>query len=150
MKNLEDLEKFINSELTSKINNSLIKHETVYININHDELVWTIMNYHELWWMLIIHHHQWWWMTIDGEKSVPKQSGLLFDSYSTVVRILSGKCDRQSFRIEWNRSQSPKKKKSENKLCLPGVEILNGPRRSILRATRASQRPYNAKSEIFE
>jgi len=28
MKNLEDLEKFINSELTSKINNSYIKHET--------------------------------------------------------------------------------------------------------------------------
>ena len=39
MKHLEDLEKFINSELTSKINNSLIKHETIYINIDHDELV---------------------------------------------------------------------------------------------------------------
>ena len=39
MKNLEDLEKFINSELTSKINNSFIKHETIYINIDHDELV---------------------------------------------------------------------------------------------------------------
>ena len=39
MKNLEDLEKFINSELTSKINNSLIKHETIYINIDHDEFV---------------------------------------------------------------------------------------------------------------
>ena len=39
MKNLKDLEKFINSELTSKINNSFIKHETIYINIDHDELV---------------------------------------------------------------------------------------------------------------
>jgi len=39
MKNLEDLEKFINSELTSKINNSSIKHETIHINIDHDELV---------------------------------------------------------------------------------------------------------------
>ena len=39
MKNLEDLEKFINSELTSKINNSFIKHKTIYINIDHDELV---------------------------------------------------------------------------------------------------------------
>ena len=39
MKNLEDLEKFINSELTSKINNSFIRHENVYINIDHDELI---------------------------------------------------------------------------------------------------------------
>ncbi len=39
MKNLKDLEKFINSELTSKINNSFIKHDNVYINIDHDELV---------------------------------------------------------------------------------------------------------------
>ena len=39
MKNLEDLEKFINSELTSKINNSYIKHDNIYINIDHDELV---------------------------------------------------------------------------------------------------------------
>ena len=39
MKNLEDLEKFINSELTSKINNSFIKHKTIYINIDHDELI---------------------------------------------------------------------------------------------------------------
>ena len=38
MKNLEDLEKFINSELTSKINNSYIKHDNIYINIDHDEL----------------------------------------------------------------------------------------------------------------
>ena len=39
MKNLEDLEKFINSELTSKINISFIKHDNVYINIDHDELI---------------------------------------------------------------------------------------------------------------
>ena len=39
MKNLEDLEKFINSELTSKINNSFIKHDNIYLNIDHDELV---------------------------------------------------------------------------------------------------------------
>ena len=39
MKNLQDLEKFINSELTSKINNSFIKHSNIYLNIDHDELV---------------------------------------------------------------------------------------------------------------
>ena len=39
MKNLEDLEKFINSELTSKINNSFIKHDNIYLNIDHDELI---------------------------------------------------------------------------------------------------------------
>ena len=39
MKNLEDLEKFINSELTSKINNSFVKHDNIYLNIFHDELV---------------------------------------------------------------------------------------------------------------
>ena len=39
MKNLEELEKFINSELTCKINNSFIKHDNIYINIDHDELV---------------------------------------------------------------------------------------------------------------
>ena len=38
MKNLEDLEKFINSELTSKINNSFIKHSNIYLNIDHSEL----------------------------------------------------------------------------------------------------------------
>ena len=38
MKNLEDLEKFINSELTSKINNSFIKHDNIYLSIDHDEL----------------------------------------------------------------------------------------------------------------
>ena len=39
MKNLEDLEKFINSELTSKINNSFIKHHNIYLNIDHDEII---------------------------------------------------------------------------------------------------------------
>ena len=39
MKNLEDLEKFINSELTSKINNSFIKHGNIFLNIDHDRLV---------------------------------------------------------------------------------------------------------------
>ena len=39
MKTLEDLEKFINSELTSKINNSFIKHDNVNLNIDHDELI---------------------------------------------------------------------------------------------------------------
>ena len=38
MKNLQDLEKLINSELTSKINKSFIKHDNIYINIDHDEL----------------------------------------------------------------------------------------------------------------
>ena len=39
MKNLEDLEKFINSELTSKINNSFIKHDNIYLSIDHEELI---------------------------------------------------------------------------------------------------------------
>ena len=39
MKNLEDLEKFINSELASNINSSFIKHDNIYLNINYDELV---------------------------------------------------------------------------------------------------------------
>ena len=39
MKNLEDLEKFINSELTSKINNSFIKHDNIYLSIDHNELI---------------------------------------------------------------------------------------------------------------
>ena len=33
------MEKFINSELTSKINNSLIKHDNIYLNIDHDGLI---------------------------------------------------------------------------------------------------------------
>ena len=39
MKNLENLEKFINSELTSKINNSFIKHDSIYLNIDYDEII---------------------------------------------------------------------------------------------------------------
>ena len=39
MKNLEDLEKFINSELTSKINNTFIKHDNIYLNIDNDKLI---------------------------------------------------------------------------------------------------------------
>ncbi len=39
MKNLKDLEKFINSELTSKINNSFIKHDNIYLSIDHEELI---------------------------------------------------------------------------------------------------------------
>ena len=39
MKNLEDLEKIINSELTTKINNSKIKHDQLYINIDEKDLM---------------------------------------------------------------------------------------------------------------
>ena len=39
MKSLTDLEKYINSELTSKINNSFIKHNNIYLNIDHDKLI---------------------------------------------------------------------------------------------------------------
>ena len=39
MKSLEDLEKIINSELTTKINNSKIKHEQIYINIDENDLM---------------------------------------------------------------------------------------------------------------
>jgi len=38
MKNLEDLEKTINSELTNKINNSKIKHKQIYLNIDENNL----------------------------------------------------------------------------------------------------------------
>ncbi len=38
MKNLEDLEKIINSELTTKINSSKIKHDQLYINIDENDL----------------------------------------------------------------------------------------------------------------
>ena len=38
MKKIEDLEKIINSELTTKINSSKIKHEHLYININENDL----------------------------------------------------------------------------------------------------------------
>ena len=39
MKNLKDLEKFINSELTSKINSSYVAHDNIYLNIDHEELI---------------------------------------------------------------------------------------------------------------
>ena len=39
MRNLKDLEKYINSELTSKINNSFINYDNIYLNINHDGLL---------------------------------------------------------------------------------------------------------------
>ena len=39
MKNLENLEKIINSELTTKINNSKIKHDQLYINIDEKNLM---------------------------------------------------------------------------------------------------------------
>ena len=43
MKNLEGLEKFINSELTSKINNSFIKHDNIYLTIDYNELIDVIL-----------------------------------------------------------------------------------------------------------
>ena len=36
---LEDLEKKINSELTTKIKKSLIKHKQIYLSINHEDLL---------------------------------------------------------------------------------------------------------------
>ena len=39
MKNLTDLEKKINSELTTKINKSEIKHNQIYIEIDKDDLI---------------------------------------------------------------------------------------------------------------
>ena len=38
MKNLKDLEKFINSELASKINNSFIKHDNIYIKMTNKKI----------------------------------------------------------------------------------------------------------------
>ena len=39
MKSLEDLEKKINSELTTKINNTEIKHNQIYIEIDKDDII---------------------------------------------------------------------------------------------------------------
>ena len=39
MKNLEDLEKKINSELTTKINKTEIKHDQVYITTDKDDFI---------------------------------------------------------------------------------------------------------------
>ena len=43
MKNLENLEKIINSELTSKVKSSKIKHNQIYLNIEESELINVIM-----------------------------------------------------------------------------------------------------------
>ena len=39
MKSLEDLEKRINSELNTKINNTEIKHNQIYINIDKEDII---------------------------------------------------------------------------------------------------------------
>ena len=39
MKNLEDLEKKLNSELTTKINKSKIKHNQIYLETDKDDLI---------------------------------------------------------------------------------------------------------------
>jgi len=43
MKSLIDLEKKINSELTTKINNSQIKHKQLYLNIDSEDLISVIL-----------------------------------------------------------------------------------------------------------
>ena len=43
MKNLIDLEKKINSELTTKINKTEIKHNQIYIEIDKDDLIDVIL-----------------------------------------------------------------------------------------------------------
>ena len=43
MKNLPDLEKKINSELTTKIKNSKLKHNQIYLNIESDDLLEVIL-----------------------------------------------------------------------------------------------------------
>ena len=43
MKNLPDLEKKINSELTTKVKNSKIKHNQIYLNIESDDLLEVIL-----------------------------------------------------------------------------------------------------------
>ena len=39
MKDLKDLEKKINSELTTKINSSRIKHNQIYLNIDQEDIL---------------------------------------------------------------------------------------------------------------
>ena len=39
MNNLEDLEKKINSELTTKINKTKIKHNQIYLEIDKEDLI---------------------------------------------------------------------------------------------------------------
>ena len=43
MQKLEDLEKKINSELTTKIKDSKIKHDQIYISINSEDLLGTML-----------------------------------------------------------------------------------------------------------
>ena len=43
MKNLPDLEKKINSELTTKIKSSSLKHDQIYLNIENDDLLEVIL-----------------------------------------------------------------------------------------------------------
>ena len=43
MKNLVDLEKKVNSELTTKIKSSKIKHNQLYLNIDPDDLLEVIL-----------------------------------------------------------------------------------------------------------
>ena len=43
MQSLQDLEKKINSELTTKINKTKIKHQNLYINIDKDDLIDVIL-----------------------------------------------------------------------------------------------------------
>ena len=43
MTKLQDLEKKINSELTTKIKDTKIKHGQIYISINHNDLLETIL-----------------------------------------------------------------------------------------------------------
>tara|TARA_B100000131_G_scaffold264262_1_gene261443 strand:- start:1990 stop:2580 length:591 start_codon:yes stop_codon:yes gene_type:complete len=42
MSNLKDLEKKINSELTTKIKSTKIKHRQIYITINHEDLLYVV------------------------------------------------------------------------------------------------------------
>jgi len=44
MINLIDLEKKINSELTTKINKTSIKHDQIYVEIDKDDLISTLEN----------------------------------------------------------------------------------------------------------
>ena len=43
MKNLDELEKFINSELTTKVKGTLIKHNQIYLTIDEENLINVIL-----------------------------------------------------------------------------------------------------------
>ena len=67
----------------------------------------------------------------------------------------TAQCDVLNFMRCPNGQKSNKNSKINrnikfSELGWPGVEILSGPRGSILHATRASQLPYNAKFKISE